>query len=88
MYPPVAKQPEFNSGLSKADILWKEPDDRLVLGFSMRAIARLFGLGCVWPALGNLTRRKLRGLVEPYGESVKQVLPQLPQDAAVVRCWH
>ena len=54
----------------------------------MRAIARLFGLGCVWPALGNLTRRKLRGLVEPYGESVKQVLPQLPQDAAVVRCWH
>ena len=59
-----------------------------VLGFSMRAIARLFGLGCVWPALGNLTRRKLRGLVEPYGESVKQVLPQLPQDAAVVRCWH
>ena len=48
-----------------------------VLGFSMRAIARLFGLGCVWPALGNLTRRKLRGLVEPYGESVKQVLPQL-----------
>ena len=38
----------------------------------MRAIARLFGLGCVWPALGNLTRRKLRGLVEPYGD-VKQV---------------
>jgi hypothetical protein len=38
----------------------------------MRAWPRLCSWSCVWPALGNMTRRKLRGQGETYGESVKQ----------------
>lgn len=40
----------------------------------MRACAQVFVLAQRWPALGNMTRRKPWGLVEPYGESTERTL--------------
>ena len=40
----------------------------------------------MWPALGNLTGRRPRGLVLTYGESEKHALTTLARGAEVVRC--
>ncbi len=40
----------------------------------MRAMVRLFGLCCVWTALGNLTGRRPRETCDFLWESVKRLL--------------
>ena len=53
----------------------------------MRAKARPFDLDLVWPALGNMTRRKPWDLGETYGESMNQGLFSLVQGVEVVWFW-
>ena len=46
---------------------------QFVYGFPMRAWAQVLVLVRGWPALGNMTRRKLRGLGSRYGGSANLV---------------
>ncbi|KMK64022.1 hypothetical protein IMCC21224_1680, partial [Puniceibacterium sp. IMCC21224] len=48
----------------------------------MRARARLFLLLRLWPALGNMTRRKPWGLGACYGENSNPVQPRVPRGGA------
>ena len=48
-------------------------NDRLDEGFSTRALARVIGWDCLWPALTNLSGRKPRGLGVVYGERASWV---------------
>lgn len=51
----------------------------------MRAWAQVLVLVREWPALGNMTRRKPRGLGARYGESSKPVQPKVLPDGI---SWH
>ena len=49
--------------------------------FLMQANVQSFGLARLWPALENLSGRKLRGLSGPYGERALSVGSVTSMDA-------